>query len=113
MEDLKKITKAELVEFAKTFYKDNYVIVYKRQGENKELVKVEKPPITPVELNREKQSEFVKLFNKLETESIKPLFIDYKDKLKVSTLSNGLKMNHIDNPDNDLINLYFYFRFRK
>ena len=34
---------------ANKYLRDNYVLVYKRKGEPKNIVKVEKPPITPVE----------------------------------------------------------------
>src|SRR5690606_13413101 len=52
----RKVTKQELVDFANTFFVDNYVVVYKKQGENTGLVKVENPGITPIELNRDKKS---------------------------------------------------------
>ena len=39
----------ELVAFAKAYYKNNYVIVYKRIGEDKSITKIVKPEITPVE----------------------------------------------------------------
>src|SRR5690625_7685865 len=57
LDELSKITKSDIVKFANENYKDNYVIVYKRQGENKDLVRVENPGITPVNLNRENESD--------------------------------------------------------
>src|SRR5690606_40591415 len=56
LDALAKITKDEIVEFAKTFFRDNYVAVNKRQGESGDIVKVEKPPITSVHTNADKQS---------------------------------------------------------
>jgi predicted Zn-dependent peptidase len=50
--ELSKITKAQIVEFANKYLNDNdYVIIYKHQGEDKNILKVEKPAITPVEVN--------------------------------------------------------------
>ena len=34
LEDMSKITKKELVDFANNFFKDNYVLLYKRKGES-------------------------------------------------------------------------------
>ena len=62
LDDLRKITKQEVVDFANEFYKDNYVVVYKRKGEDKNIVKVENPGITPVKVNRDIQSDYVKNF---------------------------------------------------
>jgi hypothetical protein len=49
------------MDFASKYLKDNnYVAVYKRKGEDKNIVKVDKPTITPVSVNREDQSPFLK-----------------------------------------------------
>ena len=61
VERLSKITKQEVMDFMKANYNENnYVVVYKRVGEDKNIQKVEKPQITPVEVNRDDQSPFVK-----------------------------------------------------
>ena len=41
LDDLRMITKEELVTFANEFFKENNAIVYKRKGEDKNIVKVE------------------------------------------------------------------------
>ncbi len=43
-----KITKAQVVAFANDFFKDNYVIGFKHKGEDKNVMKVDKPTITPI-----------------------------------------------------------------
>ena len=55
-----KISKQQVIDFAKKYYNNNYVIVYKRAGTDTKIKKVIKPPITPVDVNREKQSDFLK-----------------------------------------------------
>lgn len=65
LDEMSKITKADLMKFANDNYGDNYVIVYKNQGENKDLVRVENPGITPISLNRENESQFYKDFQKM------------------------------------------------
>ncbi len=113
LEEMKKVTKEELVDFANTFYKDNYALVYKRQGENEGLVKVENPGITPIELNRDKKSPFLDNFNKMATPEVQPKFVDYRSAIKKTTLGNGLEYNYVENPLNDLSELYIIFDMGK
>ena len=109
LNELKQVTKQELIDFANSFYKDNYVVIYKRKGEDKNITKVENPGITPVELNRDKQSEFVKAFTQQKTPPLTPKFIDYKSAIKETKTTNGLEVSYIDNPNNDLFNLNIIF----
>lgn len=109
LEDLRKITKEELVTFANDFFKDNYVLLYKRKGEDKNIAKVKNPKITPIELNRGKQSEFMIGFNAIESEELKPLFVDYKSEIQESTLESGVVLSYIENKTNDLFNLNVIF----
>lgn len=106
---MREVTKQELVDFANEFYKDNYVAVYKRQGEIKDLVKVENPGITPIELNRDKKSVFVQNFEKMESPELKPEFIDYQSAIQNFTLDNGLEMAYVPNETNDLAELNLIF----
>jgi len=100
---MKKVTKQELVDFANAFYGDNYVAVYKRQGEVKDLVKVENPGITPIELNRGKKSDFVANFEKMETPDLKPSFVNYQDAIVTSELDGGQELAYVPNELNDLM----------
>ena len=43
--------------FAKRFFNEKYVAVLKNQGVDSSIVKIEKPAITPIPLNREAQSD--------------------------------------------------------
>lgn len=109
LEDLRKITKQELVDFANGFYKDNYVVTYKRQGEDPNIVKVENPGITPVNLNREKSSDYLVNFNAIESEPLQPKFIDYKKEIKQTQTDNGIEVSYINNERNDLFNMNIIF----
>lgn len=109
LDELKAVTKEELVAYVKEHYKDNYVVTYKRKGIDKTIVKVENPGITPIHLNRDKNSEYLTTFNAMEVEDLKPLYIDYKEEIKTSELSNGIEVSYIENESNDLFNLYFIF----
>ncbi len=109
LEDLKKITKKELVDFANEFYKENYVVVYKRKGEDKNIVKVENPGITPVNLNRGKSSDYLKSFNKIVSPPLQPKYIDYKTAIKKTKTSNGIDVSYVINEKNDLFDLNIIF----
>jgi zinc protease len=109
LDDLKKISKQELVDFANTFYKDNYVVTYKRQGEDASIVKVQNPGITPVNVNRELSSPFLVDFGKMKSKPLQPKFIDYKKEIKETKLDNDIKVAHINNESNDLFDMNIIF----
>jgi predicted Zn-dependent peptidase len=82
LDDMGKITKKDVVAFANQWFKDNYVIVYKRKGVDKSIQKVEKPAITPVATNTDKQSPFLQTINDMPMAPIKPVWLDYKKDVK-------------------------------
>ncbi|MDZ7612970.1 MAG: hypothetical protein U5K51_04095 [Flavobacteriaceae bacterium] len=73
------------------------------------IAKVENPQITPVRLIRDKQSDYLVNFMKLQTEEIKSVFVDYKKEIKLSTIENGIPFESIENKTNDLFELNFIF----
>lgn len=107
IDELAKITKEELVAFANDFFKDNYALVYKRTGENKDKVSVEKPPITPFDINRDTSSAYFQNFKSLEPENIQPEFVDFNEKLKRENLSDGVEYFYAENPSNELAYVYY------
>ena len=109
LEDLKRITKQELVDFANAFYDDNYVVTYKRQGEDTSIVKVENPGITPVNVNREMSSPFLLDFGKMTSQPLAPKYIDYETEIKNTKLDNGIQVAYINNDNNDLFDLNIIF----
>ncbi|MFK5878835.1 MAG: insulinase family protein [Flavobacteriaceae bacterium] len=113
LDDLMKTTKEELVSFANKFFVGNYVVVYKRQGVDKNISKVQNPGITPIAINRSAESEFLKKFNAIESAEIQPLFVDYKKEIQRETIESGLELASITNKNNDLFNLNFIFDMGK
>ncbi len=107
LDELEKITKEDLVKYANESYRDNYVVVYKRTGENKDLVKVDKPQITPIEINREDQSQYLSEFMKLEADPIEPVFVDFGEQVDQAELGSGVEVSYIRNKTNDLFNLQY------
>ena len=109
LNDLKKITKQELVDFANTFYKDNYVVTYKRKGEDNNIVKVSNPGITPVKLNRDLSSDYIKAFNAKTSKPLAPLYVDYTSAIKEKKTNSGLNVSYIENETNDLFTMNIIF----
>jgi predicted Zn-dependent peptidase len=107
IDNMEKITKEEVMQYANENYGENYVVVYKRTGEPQRIVKVEKPPITPIEINRDEKSEFFVRFEEMKTEDLEPVFVDYPASIYTSSLDNGLEFNYIENKTNELFNLQY------
>lgn len=105
-----KITKADIVKFANEFFKDNYVVVYKEKGVNDKLVRVENPGITPIKLNREAQSPFLKDILATKATEIKPEFIDYKEAIQTSQIKDK-KISFVKNKYNDIAQVNYIFPF--
>lgn len=108
--ELSEITKDDLVKFANEHFKDNYVVVYKRQGENKDLVRLEKPEITPLQIDRSKESEYYKNIKAQKVEDIEPVFVDFNDKIRMSYLVDGIELDYIENKSNGLFSLHYVIK---
>lgn len=107
-EEITSITKEDIVNFANKYLKEDYVVVYKEQGEDSNKTKVEKPNITPVEVNREAQSAFLEEINALPENKITPQWIDYnKDIIKGK--AGKYELLSVENKNNDLFNLIYYY----
>lgn len=107
IKELEKITKQDIVKFANEYYKDNYVCVFKRIGKDENIVKVEKPEITPVQMNRDAQSAFYKKVMAMEVSPLQPVFLDFDKDIIRKKLSNGIEFNYIQNEINDFFQLSF------
>ena len=105
----RKLTKSDLMSFASEFLTDNYVITFKRQGEDPNVIKVEKPVISPIDLNRSSSSAFATSFLAQEVGPIQPHFVDYQESIQIRQLSPNLKLEYIHNSDNELFRLDYVF----
>ncbi|MDC8102881.1 M16 family metallopeptidase [Chryseobacterium rhizosphaerae] len=108
--EYEKITKADVVKFANEFFKDNYVVVYKEKGVNDKLVRVENPGITPIKLNREVQSPFLKGILNTKVAEIKPEFIDYKAAIQTSQVKDKT-VSFVKNKYNEIAQVSYIFPF--
>ncbi|MEO7175017.1 MAG: insulinase family protein [Saprospiraceae bacterium] len=106
--DLSSIKRAEIIAVANKYLQNNFVAIYKRKGEDKSILKVEKPSITPIEVNREAISPFVKNVNEMAENSVKPLFLDYNKDFSRGKLDKS-DVFAVKNEDNNLFRLYYRF----
>jgi predicted Zn-dependent peptidase len=108
---LEKITKDELVAFAKKNLNNNYVVVYKRKGKPEDVAKVQKPAITPIFINRDSESDFLKRIKANKVTSIEPVFIDYAKDIQKKSITKEIEIISKENVENKTFNLVYYFPF--
>ncbi|MFN8308628.1 MAG: insulinase family protein [Chitinophagales bacterium] len=108
IEEMAKITKAELVQFANDNFKQNYAVCYKRSGAPNRH-KVDKPKITPVVLNKDSISEFKKNFDAIATTSISPKFLDFNKDIEHGTLNTGTAIHLVKNTVNRTFSLTYSY----
>ena len=106
---LAKITREELIAFVNQNFRNNYAVVYKKTGVDSSIQKVEKPHITPVEVDRENSSEYVKMISKMVPPAIEPVFLDYNKDISRAKLKSGVAVLYNKNKENKLFDLYYKF----
>jgi len=106
IDKMEKVTKEELVAFANENYSDNYVIVYKRSGEDPNKLKVDKPSITKVPLNRDVKSDFQKAIAAEEVKKLSPVFLDFKADINTVNVNNVEVLAKVNN-ENELFELTY------
>ena len=111
-DQMEKITKNQVVDFVKKNYNNNYVVIYKRVGKDKNLYKINKPEITKVALNREKKSELHKKIENTYIDKIKPVFLNYERDISHDSIG-PIKILSKVNDENELFELVYLFDFGK
>lgn len=112
MSEIQQIKKEEVIDFAQSFFKENYAIVYKEQGENESLIRVENPKITPIQINRDENSAFFEEINQMKTAAIQPEFIDYQKEIQETEIKEH-SISFVENKYNDIAQVNFIFPFGK
>ena len=107
--DLSKIKKADVVAFANKYLGNNYVAIFKKKGERTDLQKIEKPTITPVETNADKQSPFVKMVNDMPSNPSQPVFLDFNKDIQKSKIGKA-EVLYVPNKTNSLYRLRYRYK---
>ena len=109
IERLSKITKQQIVDFANKYFGDNYALIYKRQGKDTTIIKMEKPAITPIVSNRDMVSSFLKGIQDSYVKPIEPAFLDYDKDIQKYTAKSNIPLLYVKNTTNDLYSLIYVF----
>src|SRR5690606_34874141 len=112
VEQMSKLTKKDIQEFCQKWFNNNYVCIYKRIGKD-EVAKVDKPAITPVSVNREAQSDFVKEIANARVIPVTPQFIDYNTAIQKTLLNNKVPLWLVKNQTNQLFTQYYHVQMGK
>lgn len=105
------MTKQQIVDFANRFFLDDYVTVYKRQGNDTTIHKIDKPEITPIPTNNDKQSDFLREIVNQKPEPIEPQFVNFKKDLTVGKTSKGLDFLYKKNEDDSIFTITYHYPF--
>ena len=112
LDRMAKLTKQDVVDFANKYLKDdNYAVIYKRQGKDPNEMKIAKPEITPIVMNRDTSSAFLRELQASAKAStpIEPVFLDYSKDLSQLTTGKGVPVLYKQNTSNDLFQLVYLF----
>ena len=112
--ELAKITKQDIVDFANRICKDNnYVIVYKHQDTPDPVTKVQKPAITPIYVSRDTESPFLASIkaDAAKAKPIQPQFVNFKKDMQKGKTQNGSEVLYVQNKENGTFNLQYRFEF--
>jgi zinc protease len=85
---MESMTKQDVQTFCATYFKNNYVTVYKEKGVDTSIQKVPKPIISSVSVNRESQSAFYKEVFKTPSPIIKPVFVNFDKEITQAKVKN-------------------------
>jgi predicted Zn-dependent peptidase len=107
--EMSKITKAEIMDFVNEYLGKNRIVVYKRKGETPKREKIEKPLIHPVELNRDKQSDFVKNWLSKPASKMQPVYFNPSSVAKHKI--GKTRLYHVKNTENRLFKLEIRFDY--
>ena len=102
------VTKDDIVAWANQFLPENgYAVVYKRQGEDNSVQKIAAPKITPIVMNRDRQSEFLSEIQGTTVKPIAPVFVDFSKDMKTLEIAPGVDALYKKNELNDVFTLRF------
>jgi predicted Zn-dependent peptidase len=86
------VTRADILRVAKKYYSDAPFIIEKIQGTRTDIPVVEKPAITPVNVQRSESSPFVDSVLAIPAGTIKPQFNDFSRAFTTTPLAHGAQL---------------------
>jgi len=107
---MKAVLPVEVNLWMRMHFKENYALIYKEQGKDTNLTKIEKPQISPVQLNSGKQSKFAQAILEREVPVQEPKFVDIQKDIQISILNEGIPLNYVKNNTNRRFELQFVYQ---
>ncbi len=102
--ELNKLTKQDLVDYANEVFGDDYVVLFSKMGKTK-MEKLEKPPFSPVIPKSNKKSEYYKVLDKIEEKIEAVSYVDFNNDVQNYKLKNGALLTTTHNPKNNIFDL--------
>ncbi len=110
LDRIARITKQDVVAFANSkFRTDNCAVIYKREGRDPNELKMSKPPITPIQTNRDATSAFLAEIQNSQVTPIEPVFVDYSKDLDRLTAQNSIEVLYKKNTTTDIFDLEYLY----
>lgn len=109
LDRLSKVTKQQIVDFANKYFEDNYVVIYKREGKDPNELKIDKPSITPLAVNRDTASAFLKEIQAAKVQPIEPVFLDFSKDMQILEAKSSIPVLYKQNTSNDIFSLLYVF----
>lgn len=108
LDRLRKVTKADVVRVANRYLGDDRVVVFRRNGKQ-DIPKIAKPQLSPIALNGERQSQFLKELLAIPAKPIDPHWLVTERDYQIIPISGG-KLYANKNPYDDLFQLVIQFK---
>lgn len=111
-ERLSKMTKEDIVAMANKYLReDNYVAIYKRQGQDTTELKIAKQPITPIEMNRDTASAYLNAIVAEKVSPIEPVFVDFEKDLTFLNANKNIPVIYKQNLSNDMFSVTYVYDY--
>ena len=110
LDRLSQLSKEDIVALANKYLgADSYAVIYKRRGQDPNEKKIAKPAITPIVMNRDTTSAFLREVQASEVAPIEPVFLDYSRDLTILEAQSGIEVLYKQNTSTRIFQLTYLF----
>ena len=109
VDNISKITKEDIVAYANEYFGDNYTVINKIQKKDPNELKIAKPAITPIFMNRDTSSAFLREIQASVVAPIEPVFVDFEKDMSILTAKSNIPVLYKQNTTNDIFTLIYQF----
>ena len=103
------ITKDELVKFVNEYFGEGRVEIHKKEQADPNVEKIAKPAITPIVMNRDNVSAFLKEIQEDVVSPIEPSFIDFSTQMDILKAKSDIPVLYKKNETNGTFSLSYLF----